>query len=158
MTRSLFHVIPRLGGAHNGTSPVKTAPAPSLAREVLGRGQPGNPDAPMTGEALQASFRRVSESLRRSIGEDGYRALLARAIARTQSDPLVWTNLRYAGLGIDVDLLAAVDRHGVGIVGAALESLVTALFDILSELIGAEMARNLLDHDDTRRAHAGGTP
>jgi hypothetical protein len=112
----------------------------------------------MTGEALQASFRRVSESLRRSIGEDGYRALLARAIARTQSDPLVWTNLRYAGLGIDVDLLAAEDRHGVGIVGAALESLVTALFDILSELIGAEMARNLLDHDDTRRAHAGGTP
>ena len=112
----------------------------------------------MTGEGMQASLRRVSESLRRSIGEDGYRALLARAIARTQSDPLVWTNLRYAGLGIDLDLVAAADRHGADLVGAALESLVTALFDILTELIGAEMARNLLEHDDTRRAHAGGEP
>ena len=158
MTLSVHHVIPRLSGAHNGTSAPQSATAPSLARELLGRGLLGNADTPMTGEAMQAAFTRVSENLRRSIGEDGYRALLGRAVARTQSNQPVWTGIRYTGLGIDLDVVAAVDRHGTNTVGAALESLVGALFDILSDLIGAEMARNLLDYDDTRRALAGVTP
>jgi hypothetical protein len=108
----------------------------------------------MTGEAMQRSFTRVSTNLRRSIGEDGYRALLGRAIARTQSNQPVWTNLQYAGAGIDLDVVATVDRHGASTVAAALESLVAALLDILSDLIGAEMARNLLDYDDAHGAPA----
>ncbi len=115
-------------------------------------------NSPKTGADLQRAFARVSENLRRSLGEDGYRALIGRAISRTQSDPPVWTATRYAGLGIDLDVVAAVERHGASAVGAALESLVTALFDILSDLIGADMARNLLDHDDARRARAAGAP
>ncbi len=154
MSRTLSDVIPRLGVAQNGTSPVKSATAPSLAGEILGRGRPWNADAPMTGEAMQGSFTRVSDSLRRSIGEDGYRALLGRAIARTQSNQPVWTILRYAGLEIDLDVVAAVGGHGASTVAAALESLVAALLDILSDLIGAEMARNLLDYDDTHRTPA----
>lgn len=151
MSRSLSHVIPRPGVEQNGTSPVKSATAPPLARELLRRGQPGDADAPMTGVEMQGSFTRISESLRRSIGEDGYRALLGRAIAHTQSNQPVWTVLRYAGPEIDLDVVAAVDRHGASTVAAALESLVGALFDILSDLIGAEMARNLLDYDDAHR-------
>jgi hypothetical protein len=117
-----------------------------------------NAGAPLTGEAMQRAFTRVSENLRRSIGEDGYRALLGRAVARLQSNQPVWTNIRYAGLGIDLDVVAAVDRHGASTVSTALESLVAALFEILSDLIGAEMARNLLEHDDARRVLAGGEP
>ena len=112
----------------------------------------------MTGETMQRAFTRVSDNLRRSIGEDGYRALLGRAVARMQSNQPVWTNIRYAGLGIDLDVVAAVDRHGASTVSTALESLVAALFESLSDLIGAEMARNLLEHDDTRRVRAGGEP
>ena len=108
------------------------------------------------GEEMQRAFSRISENLRRSLGEDGYRALLGRSVARMQSDQPVWTNIRYAGLGIDLDVIAAVDRHGTDAVGAALESLVAALFDILSDLIGAEMARNLLEHDAPRGTLAGG--
>ncbi len=107
---------------------------------------------------MQRAFSRVSDNLRRSLGEDGYRALVGRAIARVESDPPLWTAIRYAGLGIDLDIVVAVERHGANAVGAALESLVAALFDILSDLIGVEMARNLLDHDDTRRARVGAAP
>jgi hypothetical protein len=107
---------------------------------------------------MQRAFARVSDNLRRSLGEDGYRALIGRAVARTQSDQPVWTAIRYTELGIDLDVVVAVERHGAAIVGAALESLVAALFDILSDLIGADMARNLMDHDDARRARAGGEP
>ena len=105
---------------------------------------------------MQHAFSRISDNLRRSLGEDGYRALLGRAVARMQSDQPVWTNIRFAGLGIDLDVIAAVDRHGANTVGAALEALVAALFNILSDLIGAEMARNLLECDDQRGALGGG--
>ena len=148
--------------AHIGASSPPTAATIGdravLARELLGRGPVANGELPQTGADLQRAFARVSDNLRRSLGEDGYRALIGRAIARVESDPPVWTAIRYAGLGIDLDVIVAVERHGASSVGAALESLVTALFDILSDLIGAEMARNLLDHDDTRRARAGGEP
>lgn len=113
-------------------------------------------ETPPAGDAMQHAFSRISDNLRRSLGEDGYRALLGRAVARMQSNQPVWTNIRYAGLGIDLDVIAAVDRHGANTVGVALESLVAALFDILSDLIGTEMARNLLEYDDPRRALAGG--
>jgi hypothetical protein len=139
------------------TSP-PSATAPLLARELLGRGPGENGDLAKTGADMQRAFARVSDNLRRSLGEDGYRALIGRAVARTQSDQPVWTATRSTGLGIDLDVVVAVERHGPTIVGAALESLVAALFDILSDLIGADMARNLLDHDDARRARAGGEP
>ena len=155
------YVIPRLGEAHtwgHDPDPQRSVTTPVLARELLGRGAAENGQSPKTGADLQRAFARVSDNLRRSLGEDGYRALIGRAIARTQSDPPVWTATRYAGLGIDLDVVAAVERHGARAVGAALESLVTALFDILSDLIGADMARNLLDHDDARRARAAEAP
>lgn len=129
-----------------------------LARELLGHGPAGNGELPNTGADMQRALARVSDNLRRSLGEDGYRALVGRAVARTQSDQPVWTTIRSAGLGIDLDVVVAVERHGPAAVSAALESLVAALFDTLSDLIGAEMARNLLDHDDTRRARARGEP
>jgi hypothetical protein len=148
--------------AHIGASSPPAAAAIGersvLARELLGRGPVENGQLPQTGADMQRAFSRVSDNLRRSLGEDGYRALVGRAIARMESDPPVWTATRYAGLGIDLDVVVAVERHGVKAVGAALESLVAALFDILSDLIGVEMARNLLDHDDTRRARVGGAP
>jgi hypothetical protein len=154
-------VIPRLNGSQiraSTPSAHRFATAPLLARELLGRGLAENGDLPETGADMQRAFSRVSDNLRRSLGEDGYHALIGRAVGRTQSDPPVWTATRDAGLGIDLDVVAAVGHHGAIAVGAALESLVTALFDILSDLIGAEMARNLLDHADTGRARAGGEP
>jgi len=91
------YVIPRLGEAHtwgHDPDPQRSVTTPVLARELLGRGAAENGQSPKTGADLQRAFARVSDNLRRSLGED----------------------------------------------------------------IGADMARNLLDHDDARRARAAEAP
>ena len=104
------------------------------------------------GAAMQRAFARLSGNLRRSVGEDGYGALLARAAAGTESEPSILSVIpRSDATGIDLDIVGAIERHGPVAAGAALESLIAALVDILSELIGADMARNLLDHDGSPR-------
>jgi hypothetical protein len=51
----------------------------------------------------------------------------------------------------------AVDGHGVATVRAALEALFAALVDILSDLIGTDMVRNLLIYDDSWQRSIGRT-
>jgi len=100
------------------------------------------------GDALERTFTRVSGNIRRSVGEDRYAALIARAAATSISDERVLTGIpRPDAMGIDIDIATAVEAHGVLAVGASLESLLSALVDILSDLIGEDMARALLDHD-----------
>jgi predicted ArsR family transcriptional regulator len=53
-----------------------------------------------------------------------------------------------------LDVVTAVQLHGAANVGAAVESLLAALLDILSDLIGADMARALVEHDGSRWAAA----
>lgn len=92
---------------------------------------------------------RVSENLRRSVGDDGYNALLARALTRTQVEHPALMDVRGGG---DADfflngIAASVDARGVSVVTAAVESLLATLVDVLSGLIGTDMVLNLLDHD-----------
>jgi hypothetical protein len=106
--------------------------------------------------AKARELARVSENLRRSVGEDGYGALFARAVAPTESEQSVLTDIRRSdAAGVHLDVVTAAQRHGTATVRAAVESLLAALLDILSDLIGADMARSLLDHDDSHRARAG---
>jgi len=118
-----------------------------IARQMLERDAAGaTPDR--LGDALERTFTRVSGNIRRSVGEDGYAALIARAAVTTISDERVLTVIpRPDAMGIDIDIATAVEAHGVLAVGASLESLLAALVDILSDLIGEDMARTLLDHD-----------
>jgi hypothetical protein len=105
---------------------------------------------------MQQAYTRVSETLRRSVGEDGYNALLSRALARTESEKTLLKEIRRNdAAGIHLDVAAAVDGHGAATVAAALESLLAALVEILSDLIGADMVRNLLDHNDSPQALGG---
>lgn len=108
------------------------------------------------GAAMQRAFARLSENLRRSVGEDGYGALLGRAAASTESEPPVLTVIpRSDATGIDLDIAGAIEGHGAVAAGAALESLIAELVAILSDLIGADMARNLLDHEVSPRTPGG---
>ena len=118
-----------------------------IARQMLERdAASAAPDR--LGDALERTFTRVSGNIRRSVGEDGYAALIARAAVTTISDERVLTVIpRPDATGIDIDIATAVEAHGVQAVGASLESLLAALVDILSDLIGEDMARTLLDHD-----------
>ena len=125
-----------------------------LARELLERETAGATEGRF-GPAMQRACTRVSENLRRCVGEDGYSALFAHAVARTEYDQRVLTDIRCSdATGVHLDVVTAVQLHGAANVGAAVESLLAALLDILSDLIGADMARALVEHDGSRWAAA----
>jgi hypothetical protein len=116
-----------------------------LAREIAAAKQP---DA--VGTAIQRLCSRVSENLRRSLGDDGRDALMERAFARTRTEHPVLNEINRSGkTGVDLDdVVAGVNSHGVPAVTDAVESLLAVLADILGGLIGADMVMNILDHDD----------
>jgi hypothetical protein len=115
-----------------------------MAREIASAKQPD-----VVGAAIQRLCSRVSENLRRSLGDDGRDALMERAFTRTQPQhpplgDIARTGTTAFSLG---DIVAVVNAHGVTAVTAAVESLLTTLADILGGLIGADMVMNLIDHD-----------
>jgi hypothetical protein len=125
-----------------------------LARQLLDRGIAGAIEPAETGAALQRTLARVSENLRRAIGDDGYAALLSRAIAQTQTDHLrLRASSGDASLVFPIDALTAdVGTHDIHLVSAAFESILASIIDVLSGLIGADMVMNLLDPDDVSPA------
>ena len=127
-----------------------------IARRMLERDAAGATEVEPLGAALERTFTRVSTNIRRSVGEDGYAALLARAVVTAISDePALTVIPRSDAMGVEVDIATAVEAHGVRAVGASLESLLATLVDILSDLIGEDMARTLLDHDVLPQRPAG---
>jgi hypothetical protein len=127
-----------------------------LARQLLGRGIAGTLEPAETGAALQRTLARVSENLRRAIGDDGYAALLSRAIAQTQTAHPALSDIRGEGsLVFHIDRLTTdVGTHNIKVVSAAFESLLASIIDVLSGLIGADMVLNLLDPDGVSPASA----
>jgi hypothetical protein len=121
-----------------------------LARRLLESETAGVTDLEQLGAGLERVGARVAANLRGSLGEDGYSALLARAFVRAQSEqPMLNDIRRNNGGGVDLDVLAGVQDHGAAAVAAGLECLLAALVDVLSELIGVDMVRALLDYDDS---------
>jgi hypothetical protein len=128
-----------------------------MARHLLEREIAGLTEEAAVGAAMQRAYGRMSESLSRSVGEDGYTALLTRALTRVQPEQPVWKHIRRADAGrIRLDVVAGVRGHGAPVVDQALEALFVAIVDILSDLIGADMVRNLLTHDEPQRTRDNG--
>ena len=111
----------------------------------------------MAAQALQQSCTRTTDALWRSMGEAGSSALLARAFARAEEQhPTLKTLQRRDGDSIRIDGVAAsVDAHGLEEVAAAIEALLTAVIDILTRLIGEDMATRLISGDDIQRPPYG---
>jgi hypothetical protein len=131
--------------------------ARELARHLLERETAGAMDPERLGAALQRVCSRVAHNLRRSVGDDGYSAVLARAFVSAQAEePLLKDMRRTEAGGIDLDVIEGVEGHGAEAVSTALEALLAAIVDILSELIGADMVRRLLDQDDGPQAPGAG--
>ena len=104
---------------------------------------------------LQQLCTRVTENLRDTMGDDGCTALLARALARTESAHPVLTTVRRITDGeIALDsVAAAVETHGVAAVTSGLEAFFAALTDILGRLIGDDMALRVMLPDPRLRPH-----
>lgn len=132
---------------------LQSSTAREMARQLLARRPAGGDDPTAIAAALQGVFTRVSENLRRAVGDDGYNALLARALTRAQAEHPALNGIRRVGdADVHLDgLVARVDTYGLPAVTAAVESLLAALVDILSGLVGADMVMNLLDSSSPPR-------
>ena len=139
-----------------------THPSPTsrdLARRLLAREAPPADNPAMAAAALQRACARVSANLRDSVGDDGRDALLARALARTESDHPALKDVR----GVDHgavhlnNVVASVEAHGVAAVTLAIEALLAARLDVLGRLIGEDRAMRLRDLDLPGPSRDGGT-
>jgi hypothetical protein len=135
----------------------EASPAPTsvlIARRLLaGQATPGREGhAAIVGADLQHACSRVAENLRDALGEDGLTALLARALARTERDhPALKAIRQLNNGGIHLDgVVASIETHGTGPVTAAIEALLAALIDVLSRLIGEDMALRIIDQGTPR--------
>src|SRR5687768_6646290 len=110
-----------------------------MARQLLGRETVQISEPAKTGAALERTLARLSANLRRAIGDDGYTALLARAIAQTQTEHPALSEIRADGpLVLPSDgLTARTGADDIHLVSAAFESLLASMIDVLSGLIGA---------------------
>lgn len=120
-----------------------------LARQLLRREIAGTVEPEETGAAVERTLARVSENLRRSVGDDGYTALLTRAIAQTRTEHPALGDIRGDGpLVFPIGSLTVdAGTHDIKAVSAAFESLLASIVDLLGSLIGADMVLNLLDPD-----------
>ena len=126
--------------------------ARETARRLLQRETAGVTEEVALGAALERACTRAAGNLRRSVGDDGYSALLARAFAATPAERTLLNDLRRVdAASIDLDVATGIRNHGVDAAGAAVEALIAAIVDILSDLIGVDMVQNLLDHDEPAR-------
>ncbi len=136
------------------------SPARDIARQVLSHAVAGARHPRDISAALQLACTRTSENLRRAVGDDGYDALLSRALRRAEPKHPALAAIRHNyDRRISLDGVAAsVDTYGLPAVTAALEALFEALADILSGLIGADMVLSLLDYDGPllKRSHNDG--
>jgi len=149
-----------LSQAHRVSSDASTSPASlEVARRLLARERAGGSEGEPVdaGVALQRTLARVAQALRDSMGEDGCNALLARALARTDSVHPALQSIRVEEDSIYLDgVVASVEAHGVGAVTTAIEALLAALVDVLARLIGEDMAIRLIENDASRPRTGGG--
>jgi len=102
----------------------------------------------------------MAEALRNSMGEAGRTALLARALAFTEAAHPALTDLRVLrpdAVRLD-DIVASIDAHGREEVAAAIDALIGAVRDKLTELVGADMAVQLIGDGAARQAPNGRQP
>lgn len=129
-----------------------------LARQLLARDIAQIDQPVAVAAAMQHTVSRVSDSLRRAVGDDGFNALLARVLWATEGDHPVLRDIRNAtGTSIRLDgIVASVERYGVEVVTTALETVLAALVDVLAGLVGADMVPRLLDDEGSLSHRSNG--
>ncbi len=99
----------------------------------------------------------MAEALRNSMGEAGRTALLARALAGTEEAHPALKDLRilrHDAVRLD-DVVASIDAHGRDEVASAFDALIGAIRDMLTQLVGADMAMQLIGDGASREPPHG---
>ena len=100
--------------------------------------------------AAEQGCARLRGVLTRWIGSEGYRALVDRALAQARAEHPAVAGLQCQGGDLE-GVATAVGLHSAAEVREGILALVARLIDLLSRLIGEEMATRLVE-----QAWAGG--
>ncbi len=129
-------------------------PARDLARELLAHELTGVTTPAAAGVAAERVFQRLSDNLVQWVGTDGSQALFARAraLAQTRNEALraVPPPARSA-LFLD-GLAANAQPHDVAHVVEGAVTLLTALIELLTRLVGDDLALKLLTDGGSSRS------
>jgi hypothetical protein len=132
----------------------RTSSSVRIARRVVARELSPHADTgpAVIATALQLVCARVCSNLRDAMGVAGCDALMDRARKRVERDhPALVGLCGQSGVELPLDaIVATVEAHGHTAVTAAIEALLAALIDILSRLIGEDMAIRLIDPEVSR--------
>jgi hypothetical protein len=94
--------------------------------------------------AAEQGCARLQAVLTRWIGADGYRALVGRALAQARAAHPAIAGLQCQGVDVQ-GVAAAVGAHSAAEVREGILALVALLIDLLSRVIGEEMAVRLVE-------------
>jgi hypothetical protein len=101
--------------------------------------------------AVEQGCARLRAVLTRWIGTDGYRALINRALEQARAEHPAIAGLQCQAGDVQ-GVAAAVGEHSAAEVREGVLELVALLIDLLSRLIGEEMATGLVDQAWARGA------
>lgn len=134
-----------------------------VALRLLARG--GAPGAAASEEsspvaATQETFRQLAGALTRWFGPFGYHALFARALAEAKSHHPALDDVRIHSANEPfLDGLAeSIEHHGTAAVTEGIITMLMAFIDLLSRLIGEDMALKLLDQSVRRQGPEADAP
>jgi hypothetical protein len=121
-----------------------SAAAAEAARQLWGQQglDAGGPEE--MAAAAEQGCARLRAGLTRWIGSDGYRALADRALQQARAGHPVLAGLQCQAGDVQ-GVAAAVGVHGAAEVREGIIALVALLIDLLSRLIGEEMAMRLVE-------------
>ena len=94
--------------------------------------------------AAEQGCARLQAVLTRWIGFEGYRALVDRALAEARAEHRALEGLQCHGANVE-GVAAAVGVHSAAEVRDGILALVARLIDLLSRLIGEDMATRLVE-------------
>ena len=102
--------------------------------------------------AAEQGCARLRAVLTRWIGSEGYRALVDRALAQARTEHPAVAGLQCQGGDLE-GVAAALGTHSATEVKEGILALVARLIDLLSRLIGEEMATRLVQQAWAGSAH-----
>ena len=137
--------------------------ARAIALRLLARGRALSDGAsertnPVAG--AEEMFRELAGELSRWFGPFGFHALFSRALAEARSDHPVLDRIRiHSANEPSLEGLAeSVEHYGTDAVNEGIIAMLIAFIDLLSRLIGEDMALKLLDQPITLRGPKSGMP
>jgi len=134
-----------------------SAAATEVARRVWARDAD---DASAPEEATAAAERicvQLQAGLVRWVGTAGYRALLHRVLELARAEHPALSRVSCNGSD-EQEIAAAVRAHGAAEVTAGMVALVATLIDLLSRIVGEEMAVELVNQAVARLPWRGARP